>query len=214
MRPKSSSIAGADQTAPLEQTGKRAFAPIVHATGRGRGAYEYFWNMEVPEPASPLPWAETPDPSHILFAYGTLMLTTGIPDVDAALRDAGLSVGRGWIHGRLFDLGEYPGAVAGPAAGAGEADSPRIRGSLLHLKDPAAFYAVIDRYEGFEPGDPGASEFVRAQTRAYLPGMEQGVLCQVYWYNGPIQGRPEITSGDYLAYWQSRGRPSQGRIVS
>lgn len=166
--------------------------------------------MDVPEPAFPPPWAETSGPEHLLFAYGTLMLTTGIPHVDAALRDAGPSLGGGWIHGRLFDLGEYPGAVADPGA----ADAPRIRGRLLHLKDPTAFYAVIDRYEGFEAGDPAASEFVRAQTRAYLPGMDRGILCQVYWYNLPIHGRPEIASGDYLAYWQSRGKPSQGRIVS
>jgi gamma-glutamylcyclotransferase (GGCT)/AIG2-like uncharacterized protein YtfP len=168
--------------------------------------------MDVPEPASPPPWAETPDPRHLLFAYGTLMLTTGIPHVDAALRDAGPSLGGGWIHGRLFDLGDYPGAVAaGPTASAGEEDSPKIRGHLLHLKDPASFYAVIDAYEGFVAADPAASEFVRMETRVYLPGTEQGISCQVYWYNLPTHGRSEIASGDYLAYWQSRGRPSQGR---
>ena len=140
----------------------------------------YFWGMDLPEPASTPPGTETPGPEHLLFAYGTLMLTTGIPHVDAALRDAGTILGVGWIHGRLFDLGEYPGAVACAPAGHGAADAPKIQGRLLHLKDPAAFYRVIDRYEGFEAEDPAASEFVRAQTRVYLPGMDQGILCHVH----------------------------------
>ena len=198
MKPKSSSIGGADQTA---------------NAARRRSAYEYFWGMDVPEPDSTPPGTETPGPERLLFAYGTLMLTTGIPHVDAALRDAGTSLGPGWIHGRLFDLGDYPGAVAAGPAIAGEADSPRIRGRLLLLKDPEAFYAIIDRYEGFEAGNPAASEFIRGRTLAYLPGSDQGILCQVYWYNLPIQGIREIASGDYLAHWQSRGKPSQGRTA-
>lgn len=168
-----------------------------------------------PDLPPPPTLAALPEPDHLLFTYGTLMLTTGIPEVDAILRDAGNSLGRGWIHGRLFDLGEYPGAVAaGSAAGSEEAVSHRILGQLLHLKDPVAFYAVIDRYEGFDAGDPAASEFIRGRTRAFLPGTDQGILCQVYWYNLPVLGRPEIASGDYLAHWQSRGKPSQGRIPS
>jgi gamma-glutamylcyclotransferase (GGCT)/AIG2-like uncharacterized protein YtfP len=196
--------------------------------------------MHLPDPPSPPPQAALPDPAHLLFAYGTLMLTTGIPEVDAALRNAGTSLGRGWIHGRLFDLGEYPGAVAalmnagaagadtvaaGKEAGAAspvseaadatvDEDAPKVWGRLMHLKDPAAFYSVIDRYEGFDAGDPAGSEFVRARTEVFLPGMDRGVSCQVYWYNLPTQGRPEIPAGDYLAYWQSRGKPTQGRIVS
>lgn len=204
--------------------------------------------MNLPDPTDPTPLAPLtphaalPEPELLLFTYGTLMLTTGIPDVDAVLRDAGTSLGRGWIRGRLFDLGQYPGAIAAvpethpapgaeaKAAGTGASDpaseaeraesggadenAPRIWGRLLHLKDAAGFYAVIDRYEGFDAADLSGSEFVRARTRVYLPGMEEGILSQVYWYNLPVLGRPEIASGDYLAYWKSRGRPAQGRIES
>lgn len=203
---------------------------------------------DAPEPASlkpftPLtPHAALPEAEHLLFTYGTLMLTTGIPEVDAVLKDAGTSLGRGWIHGRLFDLGEYPGAVvavpetppspgagamdagAGAAESAAEAeglesggldeDAPKIWGRLLHLKDAAGFYAVIDRYEGFDAADLAGSEFVRGRTRVFLPERDGGIGCQVYWYNLPTQGRVEIPSGDYLAHWHARGRPAQGRIVS
>jgi gamma-glutamylcyclotransferase (GGCT)/AIG2-like uncharacterized protein YtfP len=188
--------------------------------------------MDVPE-SSPRPWAETPDPELYLFIYGTLMIATGIAEVDAALRDAGPSLGRGWIHGRLYDLGEYPGAVAlappdrgtraqepaleaaaHPIAEALDEGAPRVWGRLLHLRDPAGLYSVIDRYEGFDAGDPTGSEFVRGRTQAFLPGRNQGIPCQVYWYNLSAHGRQEIPSGDYLPHWQSRGKPAQGRIVS
>src|SRR6187549_1849710 len=107
---------------------------------RDPGRYVYFWAMDLPDPPDPAaltpltpltrltPHAALPEPEHLLFTYGTLMLTTGIPEVDAVLQDAGTSLGRGWIRGRLFDLGEYPGAIAADAgaeaadAGTGGAD--------------------------------------------------------------------------------------------
>ena len=200
------------------------------------------------------PFADAPHAGHLLFAYGTLMLNTGIVAVDAAMRNAGRSLGRGWIHGLLFDLGDYPGAVAPAAAGtaagksAGKAAgpeakvaasgteaeaeakaepkawdeaAPRVWGQLLLLKDPEALFSVIDPYEGFNPSDPAGSEFVRAETRVFLPdrdlgsvrGIDQGIGCQVYWYNFPTAGRPAIGSVDYLAYWHAKGNPVQGRAA-
>ena len=151
--------------------------------------------MNLPDPPSPPPQAALPEPAHLLFTYGTLMHTTGIPEVDAVLRDAGTFLGRGWIHGRLFDLGEYPGTIP-PHAGAGGADpaseakdpksgcldedAPKVWGRLLHLKDAAGFYPVIDRYEGFDAADLAGSEFVRGRTRVFLPGRDQGIWCQVH----------------------------------
>jgi gamma-glutamylcyclotransferase (GGCT)/AIG2-like uncharacterized protein YtfP len=155
-----------------------------------------------------------PDAGHLLFAYGTLMLTTGITAVDEAMRNAGSILGRGWIHGLLFDLGEYPGAVAadGDPDPRGE-DAQKVWGHLLRLRDPAALFSVIDAYEGFVPGDPARSEFVRAETRVHLPNLEHGFMCQVYWYNFPTAGKTAIGSGDYLAYWHAMGNPLQGRAA-
>ncbi len=165
----------------------------------------------------------------LLFTYGTLMLTTGIAAVDAATRDAGVSLGRGFILGHLFDLGEYPGAVpvppaigfphpsieavgvaaAGPLA---EEDAPKVWGRLIRLDDPAAFYSVIDAYEGFIPGDLAASEFIRAEITVFLPESGQSHASQVYFYNLATEGKPRIPGGDYLAHWQARGKPAQGRV--
>lgn len=92
-------------------------------------------------------------------------------------------------------------------------DAPKVWGQLLLLKDPAALFSVIDPYEGFDSGDPRGSEFVRSETRVFLPAMDCWLPSQVYWYNFPTAGRSSIGSGDYLAHWNIKGKPSQGRIT-
>jgi gamma-glutamylcyclotransferase (GGCT)/AIG2-like uncharacterized protein YtfP len=197
------------------------------------GRSSYFQGMDAAMPS------DTPEDSgRLLFTYGTLMLTTGIAAVDAATRDAGESLGRGFILGRLFDLGEYPGAVPMPGsqgpgpgrpgspavagfAGAGLADAglqealedaPKVWGRLIRLKDPVAFYRIIDAYEGFDPAKAAESEFVRAETTVHLPEAGKRFLSQVYFYNFPISGKQAIGSGDYLAHWRAKGKPNQGRM--
>jgi gamma-glutamylcyclotransferase (GGCT)/AIG2-like uncharacterized protein YtfP len=153
--------------------------------------------------------------SHLLFTYGTLMLTTGIAAVDEAMRKAGVSLGRGYAHGLLYDLGEYPGAVAVPAAqaqGEGDEDAPKVWGHLLRLADPEALFAVLDPYEGFDAADLAASEFVRARTEIRLAGSTAPMEAQIYWYNFPSQGHARIEAGDYLAHWAAKGKPRQARI--
>lgn len=156
---------------------------------------------------------QAPDSGHLLFTYGTLMFATGIETVDLAMKNAGTSLGRGWIHGRIYDLGEYPGAIAeapGTEADGEDEEAPKVWGHLLHLKDPSALFAAIDPYEGFDPGDKPGSEFVRAETLVTLPGQGKCFLSQIYFYNFPVTGREPIASGDYLAFWNAKVRPSQG----
>jgi gamma-glutamylcyclotransferase (GGCT)/AIG2-like uncharacterized protein YtfP len=156
---------------------------------------------------------DRPAASHLLFTYGTLMLTTGIAAVDEAMRGAGVSLGRGYVHGRLYDLGEYPGAVAAThAAGEQDEDSPKVWGHLLRLADPQALFAVLDPYEGFDAGNPAASEFVRAEALVMLAGSDGPLEAQIYWYNFPLTGHDRIDSGDFLAHWAAKGKPRQARI--
>lgn len=140
------------------------------------------------------------DPGNLLFAYGTLQIRTGIEAVDLAMKEAGDSLGRGYIHGLLYDLGDYPGAVAcGPGSAA-----PRIWGTLMRLREPAALFSVLDDYEGFHAGDPAGSEFIRGPAKVFLPDaggnfMDQVYVCHVYFYNLPVTGKRRIESGDFLA---------------
>jgi len=140
------------------------------------------------------------------------MLTTGIAAVDDAMRKAGTSLGRGHVHGHLYDLGDYPGAVtATPGDGAGE-DGPKVWGHLLRLDDPDALFSVLDPYEGFDAGNRAASEFVRDRATVVLTATGAYYDAQIYWYNFTVAGRALIGSGDYLAHWAAKGRPRQARI--
>jgi gamma-glutamylcyclotransferase (GGCT)/AIG2-like uncharacterized protein YtfP len=175
--------------------------------------------------------------SSLLFTYGTLMLTTGIAAVDEAMRHAGVSLGRAHVRGHLYDLGDYPGAVAAQAAGAagngradgdvanegaadegsadetaGDEDAPKVWGHLLRLNDPEALFAVLDPYEGFEAGNRAGSEFVRDRADVIVAGTGVAYVAQIYWYNLPVSGRARIESGDYLAHWAAKGKPRQARL--
>lgn len=75
----------------------------------------------------------------------------------APLLRGAVSLGPARIAGRLFDLGAYPGVVAG---GAGE-----VLGELLQLPDAEAL-AGLDRYEGVDPVEPGRGLYRRVRTQA------------------------------------------------
>jgi gamma-glutamylcyclotransferase (GGCT)/AIG2-like uncharacterized protein YtfP len=179
-----------------------------------------------------MPTGGTPS-SSLLFTYGTLMLTTGIAAVDEAMRNAGVSLGRAYVRGHLYDLGDYPGAVAarptqgiagkgmghegeadegGGDEGAFDEDAPKVWGHLLRLNDPEALFAVLDSYEGFDAGNRAASEFVRDRADVILAGTGVVFEAQIYWYSLSVHGRARIESGDYLAHWAAKGKPRQARL--
>lgn len=129
-------------------------------------------------------------PCH-LFVYGTL-LTGSLPrDLRRLLRLHCRPAGEAYIHGKLYDLGDYPGAV--PATDADQ----RVYGALLRLRAPGRCLPHLDRYEAYRPGTPQDSEFVRIQVTAYrLPG-RRPVPAWAYFYNRPVRAFPPISSGDY-----------------
>ena len=145
--------------------------------------------------------ADNLDTRNILFVYGTLLLPTGDAPVDMALSASARSMGRGYVHGLLFDLGEYPGATGLPP---GDAETPRkVWGALLKLSDPDAVFSALDAYEGFDMRSPSTSEFIRTTTEVMLPESGNIFMSQIYFYNFPITGRKIISSGDYLAFKQA-----------
>jgi gamma-glutamylcyclotransferase (GGCT)/AIG2-like uncharacterized protein YtfP len=139
----------------------------------------------------------------LLFVYGSLLLPTGDAAVDGALSRAE-SLGLGHIHGRLYDLGDYPGARY--AAPGSARVPPKVLGRLLGIAEPDPFFQVLDRYEGFDRSRPLASEFVRSTTAVSLVESGRTVLSQVYFYNAETRRKPLIASGDYLAFRQARER--------
>jgi gamma-glutamylcyclotransferase (GGCT)/AIG2-like uncharacterized protein YtfP len=87
-------------------------------------------------------------------------------------------VGVGSVPGRLFDLGRYPGLVAGRG---------RVRGEVYRLRDPELL-AAVDREEGYN--------FERRRTVATLADGRR-VRAWIYRYRGPRERAVPIPEGDY-----------------
>jgi len=125
-----------------------------------------------------------------VFFYGTLMSgfkRRGRDRIDAKLTP----VGPGRIHAALFDLGLYPGAVP--------ASDSQVRGEVHRMADSDAVLLELDTIEGFRPGEPDASLYVRSETPVTLDD-GRTETAWTYFYNAPLGGAQRIESGDYLEH--------------
>src|SRR5207302_11515365 len=84
-------------------------------------------------------------------------------------------VGRGSVRGRLYDLGDYPGAVLSRTG-------PVIAGQVFELPEDPDVLRRLDEYEGFDPSHPEASLFVRMKWPVTLRNGKK-MSCWVYAYN-------------------------------
>ena len=130
-------------------------------------------------------------PEH-LFVCGTLRPGLA-PDEVAGLMGRMLRIGLASVPGRLYDLGDYPGAVLDPNCDA------KIIGEVFQLPDDHAALAALDAYEGIDPQDSNAGLFVRREAEITL---DDGVnlRCWIYVYNREVESAALITGGDYLIY--------------
>jgi len=130
----------------------------------------------------------------LVFFYGTLMTPfnrTAQLHIDQYLTFQG----RGTIAAALFDLGIYPAAVPTP-------DS-RVRGEVYGMTNRKVVLDALDELEGYRPGDPETSLYVRALTPVT---MTDGSIVEAwaYFYNAPLGRAERIESGDYLKYLKVR----------
>jgi gamma-glutamylcyclotransferase (GGCT)/AIG2-like uncharacterized protein YtfP len=133
--------------------------------------------------------------SELVFFYGTLM--TGFDRRQRLGMDDHLAYcGRGWIQAALFDLGLYPAAVP-------DADS-KVTGEVFRVDNAPTVLAALDEIEGYEPGAPDTSLYVRRRVPVQL---EDGSSTDAwaYFYNAPLGRAPRIASGDYLQYLRGSG---------
>lgn len=104
------------------------------------------------------------------------------------------------VKGKLYDLGPYPAAV--PAT-----DDSYIVGELYELKDKSEFsWAIgqLDDYEGLIVEAGEQPMYRRELAEIYAQDMK--IRSWIYWYNGSVEGKPLIASGDILAYIESKTR--------
>jgi gamma-glutamylcyclotransferase (GGCT)/AIG2-like uncharacterized protein YtfP len=127
--------------------------------------------------------------SEYLFLYGTL-LTGDTTDESSLIVRRLKRVGSATVRGRLYDFGEYPGAVLDRTA------KSSIKGELFELPNDDSVLSALDDYEEFDRTDRKNSLFVRIRTVATLHGGRQ-LNAWVYVYNRDPGSARQIASGDY-----------------
>ena len=144
--------------------------------------------------------------THHLFVYGTLSPRHAPPEIAATVRRL-RPVGSASIRGRLYDLGEYPGAVLNKNS------RSLIRGQVFELPGDQSTLTSLDDYEGFEPAKPSSSLFVR---RTWPVTMDDGtrLRCWVYVYNGDMKSAQPVRSGRYLRRGPTRRSRAAGGSAS
>lgn len=126
--------------------------------------------------------------SESLFVYGTLLPTHAPSEIASVVRRL-RRVGAGHVQGRLYDFGDYPGAILDSSSG------NVISGEVFNLQSRSVLPA-LDLYEGFDAHDPENSLFIRTRSTAtLLDGRE--IECWVYVYNRDPGNAPLIVGGDY-----------------
>ncbi len=127
-----------------------------------------------------------------LFVYGTLM--AGLDSGPGQLLATNAAfVSEGWLHGFLYDLGKYPGAIYDPKA------ESKVLGHIYLLPNAPSILAFLDQYEGYDARFAAQCEYLRTTCPVNTNG-EETLNCQVYTYQGSITEKKLIPSGNYLAY--------------
>ena len=143
-----------------------------------------------------------------LFAYGTLQPKHAPAEVHEALK-ALRPVGKGAARGKVFDLGEYPGATFQNDA------QGTVKGTVYQLpespREREQIFLKLDEYEGVCSKQPARSLFVRRQLPVSLKNGRK-INCWVYEYNGDEPRWPAIFDGRYIGNRKNR-RTSRLRLA-
>lgn len=134
-----------------------------------------------------------------LFVYGSLRSGFRNPAYEYLTKYFYL-MGEGVVKGKLYEKGNYP--VAKPTA-----DEKFIYGELYCINNPLEFsWAIgqLDDYEGLNAEEGESPLYMREEVIVYLKGDPQ--IAWVYWFNGDINGLPEIESGDLMQYLQQKNK--------
>lgn len=89
------------------------------------------------------------------------------------------------VPGQMFDLGWFPGVVNIETA-----VDTFCKAEIIEVDDETL--ARLDSYEGYNPNHLASSLYVR---KAYQDGF-------IYQYNGSVEGKMPVPTGDWLDYTQ------------
>jgi len=131
-----------------------------------------------------------------LFVYGSLRSAFKSQAYEYIMRFFSFD-GNARVRGKLFDLGAYPAAVP--------ANDSFIIGELYTIKSESEFswaMGQIDDYEGVTAEQGEIQLYRRELVEVFIENAT--VSAWIYWYNGSIEGKPCIESGDLIQYLQQK----------
>lgn len=133
-----------------------------------------------------------------LFVYGSLRSGFRSPAYEYISRFFSFA-GDAKVRGKLFDLGPYP-------AGISSNEETYITGELYKMKNDLEFgwaFAQLDDYEGVSV-EPDEIQLYKRELVDVFMGDDVPTLAWIYWYNGNVEGKPLIESGDLIQYLQQK----------
>ncbi len=139
-----------------------------------------------------------------LFVYGTLRRAIAAPAHELFRQHADY-VDEALFQGRLYDLGNYPGAITS------ERLVDKVHGEVFRLYTPKPTLALLDQYEGIHGGTKPWPEQYRRITSPIVASQHGRLIAWVYEYAMPIEGKTRVEHGDYARHLKSRPnyRPPQ-----
>ncbi len=132
-----------------------------------------------------------------LFVYGSLRSGFRSPAYEYISRYLDL-VGEAKVKGKLFDLGEYPAAKPTD-------ENKFIIGELYKIRNEKEFaWAIgqLDDYEGVHVGFDETQLYKRDITEIHID--DKITNAWIYWYQGDVDDKPVIESGDVLQYMEQK----------
>ena len=132
-----------------------------------------------------------------LFVYGSLRSGFRSPAYEYISRYFEL-VGDAKVKGQLYDLGSYPAAKPGE-------ENKFIIGELYRIKSENEFswaIAQLDDYEGVNVAFDEVQLYYRKVTDVQIN--DTITHAWIYWYNGDVNDKPLIDSGDVLQYMDQK----------
>lgn len=133
-----------------------------------------------------------------LFVYGSLRRGFHNPVFDY-IKNHFTFVAEGTAKGKLYDLGLYPAAL--PAA------DGRLIGELFVANSEEDFDWAISQLDDYEGLNPEADE-TPLYRRELVEVLHNGNSTQawIYWYNGSVEDKPVIASGDVMEYFKNKNQ--------
>lgn len=125
-----------------------------------------------------------------LFIYGSLLETDN--EFGRYLKQHATIYKPGKFKGKLYDAGEYPGAVYLPDT------DYKVYGIVIKLNEVEETLKYIDDYEGFGDNQLQPNLFIRKLLTVQTN--DENIQCWVYLYNHSTAHLKQILSGDYLSY--------------